>query len=98
MIPLLVLDNLPLPVLALEDIEEMVLLVLISMNAKKELTDVIDLLLVLTPLDHILALVMITGPEMVSLALLFVIILNGLNVKDSVMVSERNTEELTLLL
>jgi hypothetical protein len=68
------------------------------MNVLKEVTDVIVLLNVLIPLDLTFVLVKTTGLEMVFHVLLFVIILNGPNVLDSVMVLERDTEVLTLLL
>jgi hypothetical protein len=97
-LPLLVLDNQLLPVLALEDTEEMVLLVLISMNVKKVPIDVIVQLLVPILLDHMFVLVEIIGLEMVILVPHYVTTLNGLNVKDFVMVLERNIEELILLL
>jgi len=68
------------------------------MNVLKEVTDVIVLLNVLILLDLMFVLVKITGLEMVFHVLLFVIGQNGLNVLDSVMVLDRNTEVLTLLL
>lgn len=68
------------------------------MNVLKEVTDVIVLLNVLILLDLTFVLVKTTGLEMVFHVLLFVIILNGPNVLDSVMVLERDTEVLTLLL
>jgi len=68
------------------------------MNVLKEVTDVIVLLNVLILLDLTFVLVETTGLEMVFHVLLFVIILNGPNVLDSVMVLERDTEVLTLLL
>jgi hypothetical protein len=68
------------------------------MNVLKEQTVATELHNVLTHLDLMFVLVEIIGPEMVFHVLLFVIILNGLNVLVSVTVLVKDTEVLTLLL